>query len=84
MNITLYSKPDCTHCVMAKKLLADRHLTYDEVVLDVGQEQLPGTTYLALDKFKANFPDVRTVPQIIIDGVRVGGYSELSRYLVHH
>jgi glutaredoxin len=33
------------------------------------------------EDFTATFPEVRTAPFIIIDGVKVGGFEQLREYL---
>ena len=33
------------------------------------------------DDFFKKFPNARTFPQIIIDGKKIGGYSELEKWL---
>ncbi len=67
-DILVYSKPNCPYCVKAKQLLTIKGKQFTEVVI--------GTDMLRED-FMALFPDVRTVPLIIIDGVKIGGYDNL-------
>ncbi len=68
--ITVYTLPTCVHCVRAKALLARRGVRHEEV--DVSgvprfrhwlEEQTGG----------------RTVPQIVIDGIPIGGADRLAR-----
>lgn len=64
----MYTTAWCGYCVRAKALLDDRGLEYEEIALDADAdfrrklEQLTGRW---------------TVPQIVIDGVPIGGYMEL-------
>jgi len=36
---------------------------------------------ISREDFLEKFPNVRTVPQIIIDDIYVGGYEQLTQYL---
>lgn len=68
MQITMYTKGYCSFCFAAKNLLAKRGLGFEEIPImgnrDAEQEmrRLTGRS---------------TVPQIIIDGKPIGGYTEL-------
>lgn len=72
-NIVIYSKDNCTFCVQAKKLLDIRDLEYEEIKIgyDISRED-----------FINKFPDVKTVPLIFIDDEKIGGFRELSKFLV--
>jgi glutaredoxin len=72
MNVLVYTKKDCSSCVKAKSLLNIRGVSYKETV--IGEDILR-------EDFAATFPEVRTAPFIIIDGVKVGGYEQLREYL---
>ena len=71
MQIQIYSKPNCIWCDRAKKLLSSKNFNYTERCIG---------TDLTKEQFKALFPDKYTVPQIIIDGNLIGGYTELEEY----
>ncbi len=68
MQIKMYTKGYCSFCFAAKNLLAKRGLAFEEISVmgDAGAEQemrsLTGRS---------------TVPQILIDGHPIGGYTEL-------
>ena len=67
-RIQIYTTRWCGYCVRAKALLDQKGIAYDEVSLDDD----PG--------FRRNLFDLTggwTVPQILIDGAPIGGYSEL-------
>jgi glutaredoxin 3 len=66
--IIIYSKKDCPNCVKAKALAKD----YTEAI--IGED-------ISREDFMILFPEARTVPQIIIDGKHIGGYTELVEYL---
>lgn len=70
MNIVIYTKDNCPNCTTAKNLLKCNGLAYDE--RDI-------TDYP--DAFFANFPDVRQMPQLFLNGVRIGGLAGLQAYL---
>ena len=67
-RIRIYTTDWCGFCTRAKALLDTRGLEYDEVSLDdeVGFRQL------LLD-----LTGGWTVPQILVDGKPIGGYTEL-------
>ena len=69
MKVEIYSKPQCPYCVQAKAL-AEREgheLTYKMLDEDFDREALMET-----------FPGARTFPQIIVDGEKIGGYTEFK------
>lgn len=72
MNITIYSKIDCPNCETAKRLLESKGLTFVE--FDVEE---PGV----LDRLLRVYPDARQMPQIFIDGQRVGMLAGLRAAL---
>lgn len=73
MNITLYTKSACPNCVAAKNLLKAKGLPYSEVDMDNDAERAV---------FAEQHPSVRQMPQIFIDGQRVGGLAGLQAALV--
>ena len=69
-RIRVYSTRWCGYCVRAKTLLESRGIEYEEISLDDD----PG--------FRQKLFDLTggwTVPQILIDGRPIGGYTELWR-----
>lgn len=70
MNIVVYSKSNCPNCVTAKKLLRDKQLGYVEI--DV--ERNPSTFARLLEQY----PDARQMPQIVVNGQRIGGVEGLK------
>jgi glutaredoxin 3 len=70
-EIVIYTKDSCGYCRAAKQLLQQLGLSYRE--LDV-------TTDAASYKQMVQLADGRsTVPQIFVDGVGLGGYTDLAR-----
>lgn len=72
MKVIVYTKSACPNCVSAKNLLKSKNLDYKEICLDNEAERAA---------FNVMFPDVRQMPQIFIDGQRVGGLAGLQAAL---
>lgn len=72
MVIELYTKDDCVYCTRAKTLLREKNLSYTEYKLneDFTREHLLG-----------KYPGAKTFPVVIVDGYRIGGYTELNETL---
>jgi glutaredoxin len=70
--IEIYGKPQCPYCEMAKQLCEKMQLNfvYKSMGTDFTREELLET-----------FPAARTVPQIIVNGTKIGGYNELTKYI---
>ena len=70
-NIELYTRPGCSHCVNAKRLLTSKGLDFTEhdTALDHNKlvEMLQRTPQ-------------RTFPQIFIDNQLVGGFDDLLAF----
>ena len=73
MVVTIFSKPNCPYCTMAKQLAESK-----------GAEKINyltmGEDYTA-EYFMSEFPTARTFPQIILNGEKIGGYSALVEML---
>jgi glutaredoxin-like protein len=70
-NVMVMSREGCEYCVKAKGLLNEAGISYEELVLnrDFSESSIravSGTTKL---------------PQVFIDGERIGGADDLERYL---
>jgi len=70
--ILIYGKPQCPFCEKAKNLCEQRGYQYEYLTLDEDytKEQLLET-----------FPGARTVPQIVVNGLKVGTYDQFTQYL---
>ena len=70
--IEIYGKPMCPFCDKAKKLCETRgfDFTYKSLGTDYTREEL-----------MEQFPNARTVPQIVINGEKIGGYDQFTQYL---
>ena len=69
-RVTVYTTRWCAYCVRAKALLKSRGIEFDEVSLDGDP---------AFRRKLNERTGGWTVPQILIDGEPVGGYTELWR-----
>ena len=69
-QVTVYSAASCPICVQAKNLLNKWNINYSEVAIDTGDS--------ALKEFRDATQGARTVPQVLIDGKLIGGFSELT------
>ena len=69
-DIVVYSTERCSYCVMAKKLLESKGLTYREI--DVSHDE-------ALQQEMVERSGRRSVPEIFIDDDFIGGYDDLAR-----
>jgi glutaredoxin len=70
--IEIYGKPSCPYCEKAKHLCETRDLKYVYKSL--------GTDYTR-EELLETFPNARSVPQIVVNGTSIGGYSELVNYI---
>ena len=72
-DIEIFTIPTCPFCQKAKALLTDNYLDYNE--FDISHDE---------DKYRKQLGetfDIKgrvTVPQIVINGKHIGGYSELK------
>ena len=83
MNIVIYSQPGCSACESAKGLLKTKKIPYTELILNVGQPQEEGKTYVPVQHLKDKVPNARTMPQIFDGKFHIGGFPELQKYLRH-
>jgi glutaredoxin len=69
--MVIYSKDNCPWCDRAKELMTNRNQTYTE--FKIGRD-------ITREEFMEKFPNVRTVPYIIINEEVTGGYDTLLSY----
>jgi glutaredoxin 3 len=69
-DIEIYSTAICPYCNAAKNLLKARGLAWRERRID--------TDPAARAAMMVRAPNARTVPQIFINGVLVGGFEQLA------
>jgi len=69
-RVKLYSTGRCPICEKTKRLLVKWSIPYTEVRIDTSRE--------ALREFATVTQGARRVPQLVIDGKWIGGFSELT------
>lgn len=74
MTYSVFSKPNCPQCLMAKALLKSKDISYNEYVLQTEPE---------VEAFKERFPDVRAMPYILINGWPVGDRGTYGDLVLH-
>ena len=67
----MYTRPTCFWCVRAKHLLESKGISYRD--LDINNDDLR-------KELKIKAPGIKTIPQILKDGKRIGGYEDLVEY----
>ncbi|MDH3666844.1 MAG: glutaredoxin 3 [Paracoccaceae bacterium] len=72
-KIEIFTGPNCVYCESAKALLRETGLAFDEIDLDADPANLKD--------FRARLPRVKSLPQILVDGVHIGGLEDLRLHL---
>jgi glutaredoxin len=72
MKAIVWSKYHCPYCDQAKALLTHKGIAFEERKI--------GDGYTKEDLLQA-VPTARTVPQIFLDDVLIGGFTELQDHL---
>src|SRR6185312_13205099 len=68
----LITKPNCKHCYQAKKLLQKVGATWEERLIG---------DHVTREEVLAAYPQMRTVPIVVVDGELLGGESNLREWL---
>ena len=68
-EVLVYTTPSCPYCVMAKRLLTQKGVAFQEV--DVAHDDVKR-------RWLAETTGQRTVPQIFIDGKPYGGFTDIA------
>jgi glutaredoxin 3 len=68
-KVEIYTKWGCPFCVRAKALLERKGVAYEEFDITMGGPKRA--------EMLERVPSARTVPQILIDGLAIGGSDEL-------
>lgn len=71
---TIYTRPGCSYCDLAKALFKKHDLPYQELVLS---EDAPEIKRQLIDAV----PSARTVPQIFHEQQHIGGYQQLRTWI---
>jgi len=69
LKVEIYTKNNCIWCDRAKILLNSKDIEFKEI--DLSDDQKREKFYNSIGE------NVKTVPQIYIDNLRVGGYQDL-------
>lgn len=69
MKIDIYTGPMCPYCSKAKELLSHKNLEYNELYI--------GNDSKIMEEMLERSGGKRSVPQVFIGEVHVGGYDEL-------
>ena len=67
----MWSKVTCPFCDMAKTLLKNKGIVFEERMIGMGWTR---------EQLLESIPQARTVPQIILNGVLIGGYEQLKAH----
>jgi glutaredoxin len=67
--IIIYGKTQCPYCDMAKNMCEQKGIDYEYKQLGTDFDR---------NEMLETFPGARTFPQIIVDGQKIGGYTELK------
>ena len=70
-KVTIYSTRICPYCVSAKNFFQKRDIAYEDIMVDMDQEQLK----IMMEKSKR-----QSVPQIFIGDYHVGGFDDLVEH----
>lgn len=71
MNVIIWSKYNCPFCEQAKDLLDAKGIVYEERKIDDGW---------TVDQLRAAIPNVKSVPQIVINDNVIGGFKNLVEH----
>jgi len=68
-KVEIYTKENCPYCRLAKSLLDNKQLAYEEIRVDLDAQKLTEMVSRS---------NRRTVPEIFINDQLVGGYDDLA------
>lgn len=71
-EVIIWSKYNCPYCDQAKSLLSQKGIQFEERKIGDGWTR---------EDLLESIPSARTVPQIVINGNNIGGFTELKKYL---
>ncbi len=69
-KVEIYTKATCGYCMMAKRMLSRKGVTFEEYPV--------GSDATKFEEMKRRAEGGRTVPQIFIDGVHIGGFDDMN------
>lgn len=68
-HVAIYTTPSCPYCVMAKRLMRDKGVEYQEIDVANDSEKR---------RWLVEATGQRTVPQVFIDGKPYGGFTDVA------
>lgn len=71
MQVEIWSKDACPYCDMAKNWFKSKGVTFTEHRI--------GTNGVTREMLLERVPTAKTVPQIIVDGKVIGGWTDLQK-----
>ena len=74
MEAKMYSTPRCSWCDRVVKMLEEHGVIVEKI-------DVSGDKTLIKEMQKAAGEKVTSVPQVIVDGKYIGGYTEVERFL---
>jgi len=70
--IHIWGKPACPSCTKAKALCEQRGYQFE--YLELGKD-------FTREAVLTEFPEARTFPQIVVNGQKIGGYEQFTKYI---
>ena len=67
-NLTVIARENCIYCRLAIRLLEEKGLQFELLMLGIDFER---------EELESFAPGARTFPQILVNGVSIGGYEDL-------
>lgn len=72
IQLTIYTKAACPNCDIVKQHCMIRGIAYTEVTLGTPED---------IEKFKAEYPNVRAVPYVLGPSGVIGGFTAFKTWL---
>ena len=73
MEATVFSTPKCSWCDKVARMLTDVEIEVNKIDITESRENY--------DLMMDMTGNVKTVPQVVVDGNFIGGYTETERFL---
>ena len=67
-NLTVIARENCIYCRLAVRLLEDKGLQFELLMLGIDFQR---------EEFESLAPGAKTFPQILVNGISIGGYEDL-------
>ena len=75
MKLELYTKNNCSTCTYTKKILREKNIIFTEHVVGVNVQR---------ETVLGQFPQVKLLPIVVIDGEYIGTKEQLFQYIAMH